>query len=191
VTTTAIGLREMPRPRVRPCLELTGANTAGEGDEQRSIVRNYDEQKKDLCSSAKRRPHITLTWTSSQGAQRRQRLHRREHGRLASPLKQQIKLTARGANRDVRSHFFTACGATSCLSLTTRPLWSPEARREGKEANFAPAASACGTRSPPAPQGTKVYRKQPGRRSPCRHHRFDWLDPTPSCVLVVRCCSCF
>jgi hypothetical protein len=44
---------------------------------------------------------------------------------------------------------FSACAATSCLSQsTTQPLWSPEARREGKEANFAPAAPVDGLTAP-------------------------------------------
>jgi hypothetical protein len=41
------------------------------------------------------------------------------------------------------------------LPLTTQQLWSTEARREGKDASFAPAAPACSTRSPRSPRAQK------------------------------------
>jgi hypothetical protein len=93
-----------------------------------------------------RRPHIALRSTSSQGPhatwterqrgrseircareQERERSERqRSRGHTAgtaalrTPPKQQVKQTARGGNRDVRAHFFPACGATSCLSQLGR-----------------------------------------------------------------------
>jgi hypothetical protein len=116
---------------------------------------------------------------------------------LRAPLKQQIQQAARGANRDVRAHLFP-CLRRYFLPLTTRPLWSPEARKhamKGKKQilRLRPAAPVCRTRPPPRLQGTKAHRKQPGRSPPCpcRRHWSDWLDLSPGCVLVVRCCSCF